>query len=596
MRITRRLMRSRRTSTPSTDRIPRARFLAGWMALFLLFCPATVRAVQEPVPLGRELVVVSAERVLYYSDAASVQARGNVHVQFPDGSSADGDAFSMDLSLRRFVVAGHVRLHTQAGEYVGAGIADFLEFRRVYFLPLEPDADRWTFLNGDYAHPKKGRAMPGDAFELPDLADSRPYIVAKVAVIDPTSFAKLSPAGIAVLEGPVRTPPLAPYVDNFSANSNFGVNSLSGATFDAPYNFAGSRASLDTLHFRYDQQRQVRGFLSFEHHSVFGTRGYAVFSLNPATQFEKQWNLLAYARTGANNALALETQLFTSQHGLTQPQSSSGFADLQFSQALRQSSLRLEASQEYRDLLGGSALANHPFAAGLQWSGFDQRLARTGLTYRLESGIATVHDVFGVSPTQLRDVASHFVGGAVYTPVYAGPLHTGLNALFRERRTYLSFPNVVDEQTFQASASRRLSRTFVAVGSYIVDSVRTDNPALTFATPNGSTGLVPAPTSPNGLPLVGGVGTTVAGATNRAIVLTAASAPSPTFQVTLTGIQNNYSPVQVPFVAGPPRYQAIGDVRMHLTRTLFLDLTRSYSFNWGNQRWSPQFGIVVTSQ
>jgi len=54
--------------------------------------------------------------------------------------------------------------------------------------------------------------------------------------------------------------------------------------------------------------------------------------------------------------------------------------------------------------------------------------------------------------------------------------------------------------------------------------------------------------------------------------------------------------VQQPFVAGPPRYQATADVRTRLSKTFFLDVARTYYFNWGDLRWSPAFALQVSAQ
>ena len=71
-------------------------------------------------------------------------------VQFAkmNGFTVTGDAFSMDLKLNRFMVAGHVTLHDATGTVKGAAIADFLDFRRIYFVPVTGEPDRWTFLDG----------------------------------------------------------------------------------------------------------------------------------------------------------------------------------------------------------------------------------------------------------------------------------------------------------------------------------------------------------------------------------------------------------------------------------------------------------------
>jgi hypothetical protein len=47
----------------------------------------------------------------------------------------------------------------------------------------------------------------------------------------------------------------------------------------------------------------------------------------------------------------------------------------------------------------------------------------------------------------------------------------------------------------------------------------------------------------------------------------------------------------VPGLYGQPPVQFTGDVRVRLARQVQVDLTRSYYFNFADQRWTPQFGI-----
>ncbi|HXM19342.1 MAG TPA: hypothetical protein VN934_11115 [Candidatus Tumulicola sp.] len=563
----------------------------------------SVLAAQEPQPLTSMPIAVSAARVEYFGDAAIIQARGHVQVSMGNGVRVEGDAFSMDLSLHRFLVVGHVRLTTPSGEMDGAAYAAFLPFRREYFVPLDPAADRWTFFNGDYANPSKGRVMPGDAFFLPDLSSQRPYIVADQVTIDPTAYAKFSPATFRLLDGALTTIPLPPYVYNFSQNQHFGINALTGASIDVPYNFAGSASSLDAVHFRYDPQRKSYG--SFEHHSVFGA-GYAVLSLNPATQPFKQWNLLAYDRSSPASAISLETQLFTYQYGLIRPLDSNGFADVIYTQALRQSSARLELTQAYSSLLAQPALGyygdpshpwipNHPFTAGVEWSGFDQHIGRTGLSYRLTSGLGMQHDVFGIRSTGAKQATSEYVSGAIYTPTYPGPFGTGLNARYQIAHAWLSFPNTIDEQVFTGTISRRLARNLVFIGSTVIDSSSTRDPNATFISPNASTGLAPQPFSTSGLPFVLNEAPGSPGATNRVYGMTFALTPSPDFQFTFGASKSAFSPVQTQFSNAPPRYQLTGDVRTRITRTLFIDVQRGYNFGWSGLWWTP-YTFVVSAQ
>jgi len=528
-----------------------------------------------------------------------------VRVWVSDGVKIEGDACSINMGLRRFVVAGHVRLMTPAATYAGAAFADFLPFHRAYFIPLEELPDRWTFLNDNWANPEKGREMPGDAFFLADMSDSRPFITSRRVVIDPENYIQFSPASFVFFNASVATPPLPFYVRNFSDNPNFSVNALSGASFDLPYGFAASPASLDTAHFRYDPIRKT--YFSFEHHSVFGQQGYAVFSLNPATQPAKQWNVLSYIPASSNSALALNTQLFTFQSGLSQPLSSNGFADLQYIQALRQSAVKFELTQLYDSLLEPTPLGyygdpshpfvpNHPIITALAWSGFDQRVGSSGFSYRLLSGLGQMHDGFGVSGTTLRDVQTVYAGAILSSPLYRAPFGTAAFGSYQLQHVWLSFPNSVDFQTAIVSDSKSVSNKFFLTGSLLLQSVVTKNVGETVASPNASTGMVPQPLSPNGLPTVGGVATLFPHVTNSALILTAAVAPSPSFQFTIVAQENHYTPIQQPFVAGPPRYQASADARMRISKTLFLDIGRSYYFNWANQRWSPTFALQVSGQ
>ncbi|HKW44894.1 MAG TPA: hypothetical protein VJN22_04495, partial [Candidatus Eremiobacteraceae bacterium] len=562
--------------------------VAALLAAFTLRADAD----QQQVPVGHAQIAIDADRVMYFSDAATIQARGHVHATLPDGSSLSADAFSMDLSLQRIIAAGHLRLHTASGDFTGAALADFLPFRRVYFVPLVPGADRWTFLNGDYAHPEKGREMPGDAFFLADFGSARPFIVAKSAIVDPSTFVRFAPAAFGLFNGTIRTPPLPPFVENFAPDPNFGVNALSGATYDVPYGFAGSTTSLDTLHLRYDQNRNT--YASYEHHLVDPSGAYAVFSLNPATQPDKQWNLLGYAPLGDRAALDLTTQLFTFQSGLSQPLSANGFADLKLLRAMRHSSLTFELTPQYGNLLAPTPLGyygdpshtytpNHPMTFGAAWSGFDEPLAKSGLSFRVQSGFGYDHDAFGIGKPHLQTITTEFAGASIQTPVYPGPFKSGLTAVYQVQRTWLSFPNVVDRATLALTDSRRLNKSLILLASGVFDSISTQDLGEVFSSPNATTGLTPSPQSNNGIANVGGVGIypQFLGATNRAYALTTQFQPNAAFQMSMSLQQNTYSPLQTPVHFGPPRYQLSGDVRFKISKTMSLDVARSYFFNWG---------------
>ncbi|HEV7180119.1 MAG TPA: hypothetical protein VGN11_09610, partial [Candidatus Baltobacteraceae bacterium] len=47
---------------------------------------------------------------------------------------------------------------------------------------------------------------------------------------------------------------------------------------------------------------------------------------------------------------------------------------------------------------------------------------------------------------------------------------------------------------------------------------------------------------------------------------------------------------------GQPPYDATGEVRVRIARHFNVDVQRTYYFNFGTQRWSPQFVVQVTPQ
>jgi hypothetical protein len=134
------------------------------------------------------LIHLKAKQIAFYYDRFVVTAQGNVALTTSDGLQVRGDVFTMDLRLNRFLVAGDVRVRTKVGSYSGVALSDFIDFDRVYFIPVTSEPDRWTFLDGDFAHPVLGRVMPGDAFEFASTGGETPSYVASGAVIGANAY------------------------------------------------------------------------------------------------------------------------------------------------------------------------------------------------------------------------------------------------------------------------------------------------------------------------------------------------------------------------------------------------------------------------
>ncbi len=240
------------------------------------------------------LLYLSATRIDFYYDRFLLEADGNVRVQTSDGFTVTGDAFSMDLKLNRFLVAGHVTLHDASGTVSGAAISDFLDFQRIYFVPVTTEPDRWTFLNGDLAHPVKGRVMPGDAFYFP-IIGQHPSITASERDRRIRRRTCASSAPERKSGGPACH--WGAYVVNFSSNQYFAQNTLSGASVDLTWTLAGNtelayRASTCAT------TRRIRHICRSSSTSS-ATHEYAIFSVNPATRAEKWWNLPCFTKSSA---------------------------------------------------------------------------------------------------------------------------------------------------------------------------------------------------------------------------------------------------------------------------------------------------------
>jgi hypothetical protein len=578
------------------------------------------RADALPAPSEQPLTV-TAKHITFYSDQYVVQADGNVNVALADGAHLSGNTFAMDLKLDRFVLAGDVHLVTPDGKDIpGAAFAKFFDFDRAYFIPIIEKPDRWTYLGSDYAHPLPGREMPGDTFFLHDLRQQHVFLYATKARIVPLASVAFTPANVNL--DPTNSAavyvPTPGYFLNFSPNPNFAQNGLAGADFDAPYPFAGSAHTLAAAHVRYDPLNHV--YLALEQHLAITDRSYLVLSANPLTRPQKEYNLLALDRISPK----IQTQLFMQenafQFGLSEPHNAEGFAQLQATAGLHQSFLQLSADQYWDSLLAGSPcssadcawIPDHPSDAQLSWTGFDHLIARA-LYLRLRSGVGFAHN--SQTPEQTLEGApyptiwQHFVGFTAYTPSL--PLKNPpfrnwyVNAVLDKGRQWFSSPHYIDTTSTTVSASKTFDRHFSGFISVNVTNMGDYYGALQSMVYKST-----EPTSTIVGQIYPGYKSFRGIETTRSLTESVIWTPSAAFTLSVTGRENHDFPEPIPYLTalpayGPPSASAgtdIGvapeqlsfDMHVRVNSNLLIDLTRSYYFNYGNRRWSPQFGVLIT--
>jgi hypothetical protein len=587
-------------------------FIAAFIGVCLSYARADALTAANPMTVIR----VHAERVQFYYDRFLLEADGNVRVETTDGATMSGDAFSMDLKLNRFVLAGHVHVRSAYGSQDGAALADFLDFNRMYFVPLSGSQtpDRWTFLNGDFSHPAKGREMPGDTFFLPDLGNDQPFIVTNSAIIGTRSYVRFPGNRVDILNGLGAYVPTPSYYVNFSSDEHLGENSLAGASVDATYDFAGNANAISALHFRYDPTNKA--YLSFEQH-LSGSKAYAVFSINPLTRPQKYWDLLTSYRLSERFQIRTFSQLSTYQHGLSQPSSSSQFTTVQLTQALPHSFLQLNTQLTNYSMLGSPAGIQrlHPFATQLTAQTFSNRIGNLPLYESLIYGLGYQHDTFGlqtVGGIVYRSIWQHNLGAQLYLSALklgnsAIDTHNFyVNATFQKNRTWNSSGHYVDDAQSTISLSRSLNRHVLAFASYSVQNI------------GDYYGALQSMVYPSFVPVVGGVPVYSYAAFNGVATLRTTSInvnysnagnftasilarkhadfPKPFPGLFPTPALNVLGQQQVTNYLGEPPYDITADIRARINPTMSIDVARSYYFNFGNQRWSPTFVVQVMQQ
>jgi hypothetical protein len=584
-----------------------------------------------PTPFtGRRLAALSivAQHVAFYSNRFIVGADGDVAVTLGDGTKITGNTFSMDLRLNRFVIAGNVTLTAGATVVHGAAFSEFLDFDRGYFLPLIEEPDRWTYTQGDYAHPLLGRVMPGDAFFLPNLAGERVFLDAKRAVVDPHESVRFTPVSINFGPTFVHFPS---YFLDFSKNPNFAQNSLAGADIDGPYDFAGGPHGLATAHVRYDSINQL--YFSYEQHQISDNH-YLVFSVNPVTRPGKDYNLIAYDRISPVLQVEGIFQEFAFQHSFTQPLSASAFASIQLTLALRESFLQLTTNSYYESLLGQPKgigrdlyygdyshlwIPDHPDGATLTWDGFRHKIHGLPLSFQLRSSIGVNHN--GIS-TLNQNSGLQTLGGVEYDTEYnhgvgatllSNPIvllkdssglrrDVYLTATFDKQRTWYSVPHHIDITTTNISLTKTITpRHLTALLSYT-----NTNTADFYGAQQSDVYPSNAAVSPATGELYPQYAAFRGFSTSRSFREQLVFTPSPALNSSISLRENDDFPVAVPGISmttgnvtffnnfGVPPEQLTLDSRFRINSILTLDVSRSYFFNFGGyQRWSPNFSIQV---
>jgi hypothetical protein len=581
-------------------------------------------------PTGRRLDAfhVVADRITFYSNRFIMAADGHVTITLGDGTRITGKTFFYDLRLNRFVIAGGVYVHAAGSIIAGAAFSEYFDFDRAYFVPVLSEPDRWTFTNGNYAHPLWGRQMPGDTFFLPDLSGERVFLYSHSAVVDPHQSIRFAPAKINF--GFVFVP-FPSYFLTYSTNEYFAQNALTGAFADGPLDFAGGEHGLATAHIRYDSVDKV--FPAVEVHQVSDDH-YFVASVNPLTRPQKVYNFEAYDRINSTLQFQGAFQESAFQHDFSTPLAATAFEDLQLTQALPHSYLQLSDLQYYESLLaqpstfligpGGTKvyyygtgqhnwIPDHPSNANLEWVGFRHPILGLPINFQLRSSVGVIQN--GIT-------ALETLGGVPYHTLFDKAV--GINLTTRAidivpdptgRHRDLYFTATADKQRQWFDIPRHLDTTIVSMSlTKVIDTKLTILGTYQNVNTSDFFGKFQSEAYPSNQsyynfytgqnlsisPGFRGFGTT------RSFIQQIDFAPSNAVVAVATMRENDDFPkpnaggIQllgdtVGFVNyGVSPYELDLDVRFRFNRVLVLDISRSSYFNFGGfERYSPQFSFQI---
>lgn len=584
------------------------------MRFFLLFLTVTSVALLAPTFAAAETtrsVELHANVVDFYSNRYILTADGNVTARLSDGTVITGATFTMDLKLNRFLIAGNVHVDGPRIHQTGAAFAGYPDLERFFFLTEGDVPDRYTYFGLDFTDPHKGRQQPTDAYFFPDLTAEHPYIIANAVTIFPKNNIEF-PVGsrISVLGAYVPTPG---YVVNYSSNPNFYQNAFSGAVFDIGIPYHGAADALSAFHIRGEQYRGV--YLAFDQHFVHNL-DYAVLSVDPLTQNQRQFNAILYKRVTPALEARLFYQLSAQSQGLNEPNSAASYANFAVNTRVGRYALGLNANQYNNDLLSGGQDAfaanglrqvGHPFDMSLSVLSYEDeirmfRYIGVPVKFQYRGGYGYNYDSYGLPVLG--------PGGSNTPPDFGGVAYTTIYNTYLGLSVYTSSIRLAKELSISAKADKLV--TWYSLGHHIAQtdtsvtlartplSVKLPALLLSYDILNigdyyGAQQLYAYPPFSDTVTTPFGTFTGLAAfrgfATQRTLSGSFVYTPTPYFALNLTMQYLNTDPKPVPGLNGSPPYQLLADVRIRLSSHILVDLSRQYYFNFANQTWSPQFGI-----
>jgi len=524
-----------------------------------------------------------ADSVKYFSNRFIVTAEGRVRARLSDGTLITGNTFAVDLKLNRFVVAGGVHVVGPGIDERGAAWAGYPDLDESFFLPAYSEPDRWTIFGSDYAHPQKGRVQPGDAYALADLGTDRPFIRSTTATIVPRQMVQFGSGSVLALGVYV---PIPGYDLVFSDNPNFVQNGFAGAISDVGLPYHGSPTSLSAFHLRYDQTKGA--YLAFDQHFVWN-KDYIVLSANPVNRPQRQYNAIGFKKWSSNFESRLFVQESVFQHEISRPEVAALFSNLQLAAGVNKTAVTVNVNQYNISLIPVDETRSynplsfqHPFEFQAGLTRANTLIKGTPIQFAYRLGLGMAHNSyeierFGALQTPITTLWYNTAGFTLSSPNIKLPGDISLNASFDKSRQHYSLPFFQDVTQSLISVNRTYSTKLNLSMQYQVNNVGLNyGPRQLEFFPRNDIAADPGFAAFRGF------------TTSRSLLTGFVFSPTPDFTLNLQGRREWDTPKQVPFVYGSPPYTLTGDLRIRLSPHVLMDVSRSYFFNFADQRLSPQ--------
>jgi len=391
---------------------------------------------------------------------------------------------------------------------------------------------------------------PADPLRLPDTEGEAPFAVAVGAVAHLSADVRLQDARVLVPGS--RTFFFPSYVYAFSSDPGYALTNVPGAGEDVPVYVGSTRNSILGLHFMYNPVTKVA--VGVDEHIVNGQKSYLLLSEAPVIGPDKI----------ANATWLLNVNEHTSQTMTASAIEGLGIINTyDLRDAVHRSFVELTANQFHAQ-----------YAGVVGWQSFDEPLAATGLGsllvfhLRSEYGVTYTPQSFSFYPLPPDAIVPNRVyHAAVEAYAATRPLQIGssttLNFSADDRMLRDSLPHTQTQQIFAGNLQYRWTPHLTTSMSEIVSPVHDYYPTV-----------------------AAGVSTTLNTQSYNAFYSNGNA-----FGLTLSAL-HDFGYTDSPFGIVVQPWLLATDVRFRVNRTLALDISRSYNFNFEGRTWGG-FGIQI---